>query len=115
MNEENNALLEAISKRFKLLSDSNRLLVLSYLKNEEMNVTQIIDATGLKQENISKILNFLAQEKVVGRRKEGNSVYYHIEDESIFELCSIVCENLQKSTANFAKLVSSENPFLNAS
>ncbi|KAA3616402.1 MAG: ArsR family transcriptional regulator [Calditrichaeota bacterium] len=111
MDYTNDALLELISNRFKILSDANRLKVLSCLRNGEKNVTQIIEETGLKQANVSKILIAMAQINIVARRKDGNSVFYHIVDDSIFELCSLMCSKLQENMVGFSKLAKIKNPF----
>lgn len=110
-NLESDYILDLISQRFKVLADSNRLKVLNCLKSGEMNVTQIIEATGLKQANVSKILNTLAGANIVAKRREGNSVYYRIVDDSIFQLCTIVCDNLESSAAEFSKILKTQNPF----
>jgi len=39
---------------------------------------------------------------MVGRRKEGLNVYYFIADQSPFELCDLVCRQLQKELAEKA-------------
>ena len=111
MDSTNTALLDLISARFKILSDTNRLLVLSCLKDGEKNVTQLIEQTGLKQANVSKILITMAQANIVARRKDGNNVYYHIVDDSIFELCSLVCDNLQASMGGLKNILNTQNPF----
>lgn len=111
MDFDDDALLEMISNRFKILADANRLKVLNCLKSGEKNVGKIIEETGLKQANVSKILLAMAQYNIVARRKDGNSVYYHIVDDSIFDLCSIVCSKLQEDMADFSKLAGVKNPF----
>ncbi len=111
MDYDNDALLELISNRFKILADTNRLKVLNCLKSGEKNVGKIIEETDLKQANVSKIMLAMAQYNIVARRKDGNSVYYHIVDDSIFDLCSIVCSKLQENMAGFSKLADIKNPF----
>lgn len=111
MEREVDLILQQISERFKLLADPNRLKVLHALKDGEKNVTEIMQATGLKQANVSKILNMLAWAAVVGRRKEKNNVYYSILDVSIFELCALVCRNLEGRTEEIARAFKWNNPF----
>jgi ArsR family transcriptional regulator len=86
-------LLEQAARRFKLLSEPAQLQV-----RGEMNVQELVDATGLQQANVSKHLLLLAREGILRRRKEGLNVYYTIEDPTISGLCMLVCGRLQQET-----------------
>jgi DNA-binding transcriptional ArsR family regulator len=44
-------------------------------------------------------LQTLTEAGLLGRRKEGLNVYYFIADESLFKLCDLVCNRLQKELA----------------
>ncbi len=37
---------------------------------------------------------------ILGRRKQGTSSYYRIVDESVFELCELVCGSIQDRLAS---------------
>ena len=87
--------LEMIASRFKLLSDPMRLRILHTLGKEEMTVSELVEATGGGQANISKHLGFLLEAGVVSRRKEGLNAFYKVSDETIFELCDTVCNRLE--------------------
>lgn len=86
--------LGLIATRFRMLSDQTRLRLLHLLSMGEMTVTQLVEASGSGQANVSKHLGMLTDAGIVARRKEGLNVYYRIADESIFELCNIVCNSL---------------------
>ena len=45
---------------------------------------------------MSKHLNVLHQGGVVGRTKEGTRVRYAIADDTVFELCELVCGGLRR-------------------
>lgn len=79
---------------FKVLSEVSRLQIVCSLKSGSRNVTEIIEATGLGQANVSKHLKMLSQAGIVSRRQEGVSVYYQIANPFIFELCELVCDAL---------------------
>jgi ArsR family transcriptional regulator len=51
-------------------------------------------ATGFGQANVSKHLHMLHTLEFVERRKEGLHVYYRLADESVFQLCDIICGKL---------------------
>jgi len=85
-------LLEKVARRFQLLGEPVRLEVLNLLHaGGEMNVQQIVEATGQSQANMSKHLRLLANEGLVSRRKEGLYAFYRINDPSLAGLCLLVC------------------------
>lgn len=86
--------LGPIADYFKVLSEISRLQVLCSLKSGSKNVTEIIEATGLGQANVSKHLKILAQAGIVQRQPQGVSIYYEIVDPLIFEICELVCDRL---------------------
>jgi DNA-binding transcriptional ArsR family regulator len=57
-------------------------------------VTQIIEATGLGQANVSKHLKLLTQAGIVNREQQGVSVVYSIANPFVFPLCDLVCDSL---------------------
>ena len=87
--------LEMIASRFKLLADPTRLKILKTLENNEMTVSQLVEATNCGQANVSKHLGALLNAGVVARRKEGLNAFYSIADETIFDLCETVCNRLE--------------------
>ncbi len=86
--------LSPVADYFKVLSEVSRLQVLCSLKTGAKNVTEVIEATGLGQANVSKHLKVLVQAGMVTRRPEGIHAYYQISDPMIFELCELVCDRL---------------------
>jgi len=92
--------LEMIASQFRLLSDPMRLKILHTLGDEEMNVTDLVSATSAGQANISKHLGILLNAGIVSRRKDGLNSIYRVSDETIFELCEVVCSRLKKQLKN---------------
>lgn len=88
---------EAISQRFRALSDPLRLKILFNLKAGEMSVTDIVERTGGSQSNVSKHLSLLLNHGLVTRRREGTSAYYSISDQSVFDLCDNVCGGIENN------------------
>ncbi|MDI1313573.1 metalloregulator ArsR/SmtB family transcription factor [Prosthecobacter sp.] len=87
--------LELIAARFKLLAEPMRLRLLQALYNGERNVTQLVEASGATQANVSKHLSLLCDAGVLRRRKDGLHVFYAIADSMVFDLCTLVCSRLQ--------------------
>lgn len=88
--------LEIIAERFRLLSEPMRLRILHTLRGGEMTVGELTRALDISQPNASKHLRTLQDAGLLGRDQRGNSVYYSIADDSIFELCAVVCDSLEE-------------------
>ena len=88
------AALEKVSERFKALSEPMRLRLVYALMDGEKTVSELVRETGGVQANVSKHLSVLLDAGILGRRKQGTSSYYRIADESIFELCDLVCGSI---------------------
>ncbi|WP_317135019.1 metalloregulator ArsR/SmtB family transcription factor [Leptolyngbya sp. BL0902] len=86
--------LQLVADFFKVLSESSRLQIMCALKVGPQNVSEIIEATGLGQANVSKHLKILAQAGVVRRQQQGVCVYYQIANAFVFDLCELVCDSL---------------------
>ena len=87
--------LELVAARFKLLAEPMRLRLLQALHDGELNVTQLVEASGATQANVSKHLGLLCDAGILRRRKDGLHVFYAIADRMVFDLCSLVCSRLQ--------------------
>ncbi|MHB8613019.1 MAG: ArsR/SmtB family transcription factor [Candidatus Dormibacteraceae bacterium] len=90
-------LLEEAARRFALLGDPSRLRILSTLYAAgEVPVGELADRSGLTRTNLSQHLSRLAAAGLVGRRREGTTIYYRVVDESLGELCDLVCDSLRE-------------------
>jgi DNA-binding transcriptional ArsR family regulator len=78
--------LEHLAEYFKVFSEPNRLAVLNTLRNGPLNVTAVVDRTGLSQALVSKHLKLLTIAGVVQRRPEGSLVFYEVIDTTVFGL-----------------------------
>jgi ArsR family transcriptional regulator len=102
-------LLDRIAQRFKLLGEPSRLELLNQLMaNGEMNVMELVNATGQQQANVSKHLNMMAREGILARQKKGLNVIYSISDQSIYEICELVCEQLKSEINSQSRLLNDE-------
>lgn len=89
------AALRMIAGRFRVLAEPMRLRILNALRESERTVTEIVEATGAGQANVSKHLGLLRRHRIVERRKDGLHAYYRIADPAIFQLCELVCDALE--------------------
>lgn len=78
--------MEHLADYFKVFSEANRLAVLVALREGPLNVTAVVERTGLSQALVSKHLKLLTVAGVVQRRPEGSLVYYEVIDRGVFTL-----------------------------
>lgn len=88
-------LIELIAARFKALGEPARLRLLAVLRGHERTVTELMEATGMGQANVSKHLQVLHAMGFVSRRKEGLFVHYSLADPAVFALCDIMCGRME--------------------
>jgi len=92
-------LLELMAARFKALGERARLQILVALREGERPVSEIAEATGLGQANLSKHLQILYAHGFVSRRRHQSWVIYELADASTFQLCDIMCRQLKLNVA----------------
>jgi ArsR family transcriptional regulator len=86
--------LEMVAERFKLLAEPMRLRLLYSLTEGEKSVAELVDDSGALRANVSKHLSMLLDAGVVRRRKQGLNAYYSVADETVYELCELVCGSI---------------------
>jgi DNA-binding transcriptional ArsR family regulator len=89
-------LVVRIAERFKVLSEPTRIRLLDSLRDGEATVSELQEATGASQQNVSQHLGVLLRAGIVGRRKQGNFSLYSITDPVVFSLCDEVCGGLRR-------------------
>ena len=94
--------LELVARRFAVLAEPMRLRLIQALFDGEKNVTELVEATGGTQANISRHLQTLTAAHILSRRKEGLQVFYKIADPTIPKLCDLVCGSIEKSLSKQA-------------
>ena len=87
--------LQLIAGRFRLLAEPTRLKILNTLGDKEMSVSELVIATSANQANVSKHLAVPLEAGTVSRRKAGLTANYRVTDETIFDLCDLVCTRLR--------------------
>jgi DNA-binding transcriptional ArsR family regulator len=98
-------LVELIARRFRAIGEPMRIRLLDQLREGEATVGELSEALAASQQNVSKHLAVLADAGILGRRKEGNRVYYRIVDEGVFALCEAVCGSVQEQLRTLSELV----------
>ena len=103
-------LVELIASRFRVIGEPMRIRLLDRLRDAEATVGELSEALSASQQNISKHLAVLADVGILGRRKEGNHVYYRVVDEGVFALCEAVCGSVQQQLRSLNELVTGVTP-----
>ena len=89
-------LVDLIAHRFRVIGEPMRIRLLDQLRDGEATVGELSEALDASQQNVSKHLAVLATVGILGRRKQGNHVYYRVVDEGVFALCEQVCGSVQQ-------------------
>ncbi|RDV06229.1 ArsR family transcriptional regulator [Sphingorhabdus pulchriflava] len=76
----------------RLLGNEKRLMVLCQLADEELSVSEIQRRVGLSQSALSQHLAMLREEGVVSTRRESQSIYYRIADQSALRIIETLAE-----------------------
>jgi DNA-binding transcriptional ArsR family regulator len=97
--------VELIARRFRLLGEPVRIRILERLREGEATAGELVEVTGTSQQNVSKHLNVLLQGGIVGRRRQGPTVYFSIADETVFGLCEQVCGSIESHVAELGGLL----------
>ena len=98
-------MLDLVARRFRTLGEPYRLRLLQELETGEKSVGELVAALEGNQPNISKHLQVLFDAGLIGRRREGTSIFYAISDPMVFKLCALVCSSeAEKSRRDYEEL-----------
>jgi DNA-binding transcriptional ArsR family regulator len=68
----------------KALANEKRLMILcKLLERGEMSVMPLCDEVGLSQSALSQHLAKMREEKIVGFRREGQTIFYRVADRNV--------------------------------
>ncbi|MFQ3683130.1 ArsR/SmtB family transcription factor [Roseiflexus sp.] len=86
--------VELQAKLFRGFSDPSRLSILEALRDGALTVSEIVQATGLAQSNVSNHLGCLRDCGLVTARQQGRFVYYALRDTRVGQLLRLADELL---------------------
>lgn len=81
---------------FGMLSDPNRLRILSVLSKQELCVHDLAALMGMSESAVSHQLRVLRTMRLVSYRKSQRKVYYQLLDHHVLELYRSVSEHLDE-------------------
>lgn len=82
------------AKLFRGFGDPSRLSILDALRNGPLTVSELIEATGLSQSNVSNHLGCLRDCGLVIAHSQGRFVSYQLSDERVAQLLRLTDELL---------------------
>ena len=88
---EDDSVFESAAELFKAMAAPMRLKIISALCNGEKNVSELRAEITTTQPNMSQHLNTVYQAGILGRRREGVSIYYFIANEKVVQMCRTIC------------------------
>ncbi len=74
---------------FKAFSDPTRVQILFCMTEGEICVHDISVLLGISQPRVSNQLRHLRQDKLVKTRKDGNQIFYSLDDEHIKDILEV--------------------------
>lgn len=88
--------LERLALTYKALADSTRLKIAMALKNGEMCVCDLAALLGLSESAISHQIRRLKDLALVKGRREGQILYYSLDDHHVEELIQVGMDHLRE-------------------
>ena len=90
------SLVEELSEIFDVLSDPNRLrLLTSLLEGGELCVCDLAAVTRMSESSVSHALRLLRGHRVVKVRRDGRMAYYSLRDGHVRMLLDVALEHVQ--------------------
>lgn len=84
------AKIEELADAFKLLGDKNRLMIVSFLREKELCVCELVQLLQTSQPNISQHVRKLKDAGLVQETRKGQWIYYSLTIENKPYLHSIL-------------------------
>jgi DNA-binding transcriptional ArsR family regulator len=88
--------LDRLSLTYKVLGDPNRLKIVMALRNVEMCVCDLAAFTGLTDSAVSHQLRRLKDLALVKSRREGQIIYYSLDDEHVSQLLNVGLDHVRE-------------------
>lgn len=85
---------EIAAELFSLMSTPMRLRIISALCNGEKTVGALLGEIETTQPNMSQHLSHLYRAGILGRRREGQQIFYRVQNERAVALCRAVCTQI---------------------
>jgi len=88
--------LDRLSLTYKVLGDPNRLKIVMVLRTVEMCVCDLAAFAGLSESAVSHQLRRLKDLALVKSRRDGQIIYYSLDDEHVTGLLEVGLEHVRE-------------------
>jgi len=78
----------------KALANEHRQAILHAIGDSEKCVGDLAAEIGISVHNVSQHLRVLKERRLVGSRKDGQTVYYHVTNMKFIQACALIREAL---------------------
>jgi ArsR family transcriptional regulator len=100
-----------VARRFSVLGEPTRLRLLNLMHARgEASVSELVEAIGGTQANVSKHLGVLLGERMVSRRRQGSHALYSIADPGLIALCEQVCDGVRDQLRDLSSMLEAGAP-----
>ncbi len=87
-----------LSYYFQILSDPNRLKIISLIGSKELSVTEIVSAMKLSQPLVSHHLKALKDSDILETKRTGPFIYYRLKNVRLLDVLGLFTEILPNNT-----------------
>lgn len=88
--------LDRLALTYRVMGDANRLKIVIALRNVEMCVCDLAALTGVSESAISHQLRRLKDLALVKSRREGQIIYYSLDDEHVERILNVGLEHVRE-------------------
>jgi len=92
----------------KTLANDKRQMILAALRDGELSVGALAEATGIPQANLSQHLATMRSKGVVRTRRDGSRVFYEIANPKLIQAFDLITEVMRESMDERARTAGSE-------
>jgi DNA-binding transcriptional ArsR family regulator len=90
---------------FQALAHPTRIAILEVLRNGELSTRAIQDELGVEQANLSQHLAILRSRMIVAHRKEGNQVFYSVQNRVLIRVLDLMRQYYQANLSESVKML----------
>jgi DNA-binding transcriptional ArsR family regulator len=87
------------------LANPKRLEIIDKLRDQELSVTELAEALGISQANLSQHLSLMRQRGIVTTRRERLNIFYRLSNPKIIKACDLMRQVLLENLKSGAVLV----------
>lgn len=85
------------SELCKVLANDKRQMIIGALREHELSVNQLVEATGVSQSNMSQHLSRMRAYGVLNVRRSGTQSFYSIANPKLLQAFDLITEVLRES------------------